>query len=151
MIKLAVGPKRGVMTEFASLRESSRHVVHRRQRSLIVLEVAGDAGCAGQVVVIVSVAVRAQPWRHGVRVREHKSCRRVIKLTVSPQHGVVTLFAGLREVCGNMIHRRQRGLIVLQVARHARRAGQVVVIVDVAVRAQPRRHSVRIAQHKPSR
>ena len=57
MIKLAVGPECGVVTELTSLRKPSSHVVHGRQSGLIVLEMAGRAGRAGQVVVIVRVAV----------------------------------------------------------------------------------------------
>ena len=49
--------------------------------------------------------------------------------------------ASLREIRRHVV--RVRGaLIILQVARHARRAVQVVVIVDVAIRALPRRHRV---------
>lgn len=62
-----------------------------------------------------------------------------------PRRSVVAGFAGLREAARNVI-RICRALEILQVTRHAGRGGDVVVIVDVAVSALPRRHGVRSAQ-----
>ena len=53
----------------------------------------------------------------------------------------MALIAGLREVPANVV--RVRGALkVFQMAGYARRARQVVVIVDVAIGAQPGRHGV---------
>ena len=58
----------------------------------------------------------------------------VIKGRWLPGCGGVADFAGLRESAGHVI--RIRGpLEIFEVARHASRAGQVVVVVDVAIGA----------------
>ena len=53
------------MALLAGLREGGRHVVGIGG-SLIILQMAGNAGRAGEVVIVVDVAVGAQPGRHGV-------------------------------------------------------------------------------------
>ena len=62
-----------------------------------------------------------------------------------PGRSVVARLAGLRESAGHVV-RVRRVLEILQVARHASIRGQVVVIVDVAIRAGPRRHRVHTGQ-----
>lgn len=44
-----------------------------------------------------------------------------------------------------------RALVVLQMARHARCVRDVVIVVDVTIRAQPRRHSMRAGQRETGR
>jgi hypothetical protein len=55
----------------------------------------------------------------------------------------MALLAGLRKTSRNVV-RICGGLKILQVACYAGRGGQVVVIIDVAVRANPRRIGMRI-------
>jgi hypothetical protein len=54
----------------------------------------------------------------------------------------VALVAGLREVRSHVV-RIRRSLEILQVARHAGGAAQVVVIVDVAIGTSARRYRMR--------
>jgi len=58
----------------------------------------------------------------------------MVKGGVQPRRRVVALLAGLREVRRHMVGIR-RALIILQVARDTRRVGDVVIVVDVAIRA----------------
>ena len=55
--------------------------------------------------------------------------------------------ASLRESGGNVIRIGGR-LIILKMAIHAGRTGEVVVVVDMAIGALPRRHSVAGGQGK---
>src|SRR4030081_707009 len=62
----------------------------------------------------------------------------------------MTLLAGLREVCRNVI-RIGRAPKIFHVARYAGSARQVVVVVNVTVRALAWRHGVYPGQGKTSR
>ena len=114
---------------------------------LIVLEVAGDTGCAAQVVVVIDVAIGALARRYGVHAGQREGCQRMIKRGIRPGHGVVALIAGLGEGSGDVIGICGR-LIILQVATHAGRTSDVVVVVDVTVGALPRRHGVTAGQRE---
>jgi len=94
------------------------------------------------------VAVGTQARWHGVRARQSKSGSGVVERSIGPQHRVVARLASRREARGDMVHRRSRGVVVVLVARHAGGARQVVVVVNVAIRALTRRHSVRSRQHE---
>ena len=63
--------------------EVCRDVI-RVRRALKILHVAGHARRAGQVVVVVRMAVSALPGRHGVGVGQRKTNTRVIELRVDP-------------------------------------------------------------------
>ena len=108
---------------------------------------ARHAGRASQVVVVVDVAIDALPRRHGMRTGQNESGGGVIELAIGPGHGVVTLLAGRREP--GMRDWRCSRVVVRLMATHARSSGDVVVVVDVAVRTLPRRHRVRTAQREP--
>jgi len=101
----------------------------------------------GQIVIAVHVTLRALHRR--VRPRQRETGRRVIKGCGCPGCGRVALLTGLREIRLHMV-RLCRTLEILQVAAHARRvrAGQVVVIVHVALRTLHRR--MRTSQREPS-
>jgi len=141
-------PRRGVMALSAGLGEAGLHVV-RIRGPLEVLQVAADASGVGtrQVVVVIDVTLCAGHCRVGPRQRESRG--RVIEGRVCPRNGVVALLTGLREA-GLHVIRIRGSLEVLEVATHARRVRvrQVVVVVDVALRALHGR--VRTAQGKSS-
>ena len=60
------------MALITSLREIRGHVVGIRG-PLVVLEVAADTSRAGEVVVVVDVAIGADPGRHSVPTAQRKS------------------------------------------------------------------------------
>ena len=146
VIERCIQPRAGVVALIARLGEVRRHVIWVR-RSLIVLQVAAHARRSRQIVVIVNVAIRALARRHGVHTRERESCAVVIEGRVQPRTRVVALIAALGEVRSYVVGIR-RSLKVLQVAAHAGGAGEVVVVVDVAIRALTRRHGVHSCQRK---
>jgi len=147
MIKRRVHPVRRVMAGIASLREIRRHVVGIG-RSLVILQVATHASCRVQAVVVVDMAVGAGSRWHRVHSRESETGARMIKRRVHPVRGVVARIASLREVRRHVVG-IGRSLIVLQVATDAGRTGQVVIVVDVAIGAGPRRHRVQTSQREP--
>ena len=147
VIEFAIGPLHGVVASFAGSRERSGNVVHRRGGLVVIGLMAAHAGGAAQVVVVIDVAIRALPRRHDVRSRERKSGAVVIEGCVQPGARAVALIAGLREIRGHMV-RIRRALIVSQVATDARGAGQVVIVVLVAIRALPGWHGVQSRQRK---
>ena len=73
---------------------------------------AGDAGRAGQVVVVVDVAIGASPRRNGVQAGEREPGAGVVEGGIKPGAGAVALVAGLREIRGHVVGIR-RCLIVL--------------------------------------
>jgi len=141
-------PGRSRVAQLAGLRESSGHMV-RIRRTLEVRQVAGNARRTGDVVVakFCVVAIRALPRRNGVRARQGESRNVVIEGRVAPGDRVVAGFA----LGGESLVRYGGGRIVVVVlmARNAKRAGQVVVVVDVAVGALPWRHRVCPGQREP--
>ena len=147
VVKLRIRPVTGAMALLASLWEARSHVVGIG-RALEVLQVAGHASRACQVVVIVNVAVGACAWWHGMQPSEREPGAVVFELRVRPVAGAMTLLAGLREV-RSRVAGIGRALEVLQVAGDARRACQVVVVVDVTIGASSRRNSVQAGQREP--
>ena len=149
VIKGRVQPRSRVVALITALREVRGYVI-RIGRSLVVLQVTRHAGRAGQVVVVVHVAVGALPrWRR-MHARERKSSAVVVECGIQPRTRVVALTAALREIRAHVI-RICRPLVVLQMARDTSRAGQVVVVVHVAIGALPRRHRMHPGQRKIGR
>lgn len=126
------------MTLLTRLWESALDVVWAA-RSLIVLQMARDARGGRQVVVVVRVTIDALSWRHSVRSGQCKSGCRMIERRARPRRRVMTLLAGLRKPALRVVWVRS-SLIILQVAGHTGRTCQVVVIVNVAIDALPRRN-----------
>ena len=153
VVKFAIGPQRGVVAELAGRGETHLDVVDRSGRRVIGVQVAGYAGGvrAGQIIVVVDVAIGAQAWRHGVRVGQREARAGVIELSIRPQHRVVAAFARRREARLDMVHGSGRGVVVLQMAGRAGGGGQVVVVVDVAVEAHPRRIGVGVREREAYR
>jgi len=62
-------------------------------RGLKILQVAGDAGGAGQTVVVVDVAIETDTRRISVRIGQREAKARVIELSVRPSICTVALLA----------------------------------------------------------
>ena len=122
-------------------------MVHRSGGRVVILQVAGRAGRGGQVVVVVDVAVETDTWRISVRVGQREANRVVVERCWLPSAGVVALLAGLREISSYVIW-ILGPLVIRQMAAYACCGGQVVVVIDVAVQADPRRIGVRIRQRE---
>jgi len=118
VIKRGISPQNGVVTGFAGRRERGRNVVYRRGRVVVIRLVAGDAGGAGQIVIIVDVTIRAGSRRYGVTAAEWEPGGAVVKRGIEPGAGGMALVTGLREIRADVIG-IGRSLIVLQVARNA--------------------------------
>ena len=131
VIERRIQPRTRAMALIAALREVQRDVV-RIGRSLIILQVAADARATSQVVVIVDVAVGALPGRYGVHSREREVRQVVVERCVRPRSRVMAILAGLRNARRDVV-RIRRSLIVLQMAANASCAGQVEIVVDVAI------------------
>lgn len=139
-------PRRRVMAGLAGLRESLLRVI-RIGRVLIILQVARDTRVRGQVVVVVGVAIRTLARRNRVHPCQREIDAIVIEACRRPPRGGVALSAVLREIRGYVV-RVRRALKILQVATHTRRRRQVVIVVDVAIRALPRRNRVHSRQRE---
>lgn len=72
----------------------------------------------------------------------------VVKRPVAPLDRIVAGLARRREICGSVVHRGDRVGVVVLMARNARRAGQAVVVVHVAIGTLPRRYRVRAGKGK---
>ena len=140
VVELRVHPSAGAMALLAGLREVRADVVGIRS-ALEVFQVTGDASGAGQVVVVVNVTIGAGAWWHGVQSGQRKTCAVVIERGIQPCACAMALLAGLREVRSRVVG-IGRTLKVLEVAGHAGRAAQIVVIVDVTIGAGAWRHGM---------
>ncbi len=145
VIELGVGPLHGVVALLAGRRES--RMGHRSGGVVVVGLVATDAGCNRDVVVVVDVAIGALARRHHMRTGQRESRLGVIEGCGLPGRSVVARTASLRKSAGNVVGIRG-SLEILEVARNAGVGGQVVVVVDVAVGASPRRDSMRTRQRE---
>jgi len=128
------------VTLFARRREARMR--YRRGGVVVVLLVARNARRHGDVVVVIGMTLSAR--RGQVLARQRPARRRVIKLAIRPQHGVVALFAGGREA--RVIHRRLRVVVILLMAGNASDHRNVVVVVDVT--GDARRSDVRARQRE---
>ena len=135
MVKARARPRSRAMALLAGLRESTRDVVGIR-RPLEVFQVATHASRvrAREVVVIVDVALHA--LHRCMRTRQRESGSRVVEGRARPRRGAMALLAGLGESSRDVVW-IGGSLEVRQVAADAGRvrAGEVVVIVDVALHA----------------
>ncbi len=135
VIERRVTPRRRGVALLASLREIRLHVV-RIGGALEILQMARYASRvrAGQVVIAVHVALHA--LQRSMRAGQGEAGGRVIKRRITPRGRGVALLASLREIRLHVI-RIGGALEILQVAAHASRvrAGQVVIVVHVALHA----------------
>ena len=119
---------------------SWRSAMHRVRRGIVIRFVAAVAVRRKRGIVVIYVTTRASHL--GVEACQWKRGRAVIKLAVGPQRGVMAELAGRGETYLDVVYRSSRRVVVLQVACRAGRTGQVVVVVDMAVRANTRRDHV---------
>lgn len=149
VIEGRIEPRTGVVALIAALRKVRRYVI-RIRCSLIVLQVTTHAGRASEVVIVVDMAIRALTRWYGVHPRQREVRHVVIERGVRPRRGVMALRASLGKV-GRDVVRIRRSPIVLQVTAHAGRAGEVEVVVDVAVTALTRRDGMSAGQWEAHR
>ena len=91
------------------------------------------------------MAIGALPRRNRVRSRQREGRVVVVERRICPDSRVMTDFARSGKAGGGV--RRVGGTrVVFLVARVAQRAVQRIVIVDVAIGTEPRRHRVRAGQ-----
>jgi len=102
VIESGRGPGHRGMALRAVRREVGRDVI-RVRGALEIFEVAGNTGGAGEVVVIVDVAIHALARRHCMATGQRKSCRRVIELRIQPVVCRMAGFAGSRKFAGDMV------------------------------------------------
>ena len=138
-------PYSRVMAEFARCREAAS-CMGRIGRAGVILLVAGVAERAVQRVAVVDMAIGTRARRHSVRSGQWEAGGGMIKLAVGPQHRIVAALASSREMRGDMVHRAERRVVVVLVARHASRVRQIVVVADVAIGTRARRNDVRSGQ-----
>lgn len=127
------------MADRAIHRERSLHVV-RISRAVVIRHMAQIAGAAGQVVVVVHVALRALQIR--VAVRQGEAHRIVVERRLQPRNRVVTGLARSWESRRSVI-RVVRAVVIRHVTQIAGATGEVVVVVDVALRALQVRVAIR--------
>jgi len=139
VVKRGVAPRSRRVALLAGGREAGLHVIGIR-RAVEVGLMAGDASRvgAGQIVIAVHVALLALHRR--VRAGQREAGGRVIERRGAPRRGVVALLAGGGEA-GLHVVRIRRFVEIRLMAGHASciGAGQVVVVVDVALLALHRR------------
>ena len=145
MVERRVEPGRRVVALLAGLREIRSDVVWIRG-GLEILEMAGDASRAVERVVVVHMTVGALPGRNCVGAGQREAGRGVVELAVGPERGVVAVFTGSRKA--GVRYRCGCGVVVTLVAAHACGIRDVVVAVDMAVGALPRRHRMGTGQRK---
>ena len=136
------------MACLASLREFAGHMV-RVRRTLEILQMATDARGGLQAVVVVDVTVGALTRWHSMHAAQNKPGRGVVELAVAPLRRVMALLAGRGKTCV----RDRSGCTgeIFLVTRDTKGAGEVVIVVDVAVGALSWRHGVPAGQGKPNR
>ena len=142
VIESAVHPVDGVMAELTCRREVSRDMIHGRGCVVVVLLVATHTGGNSDVVVAVDVTIRALPRWNGMLSGQGPAGCGVIERAIHPVDRVMALLAGRREIGGDVIHGRRRVVVVLLVTTHTGGDRDVVVVIDVAIRALPRRDGV---------
>ena len=138
VIELPVCPQHRVVAEVARGWETGCHMVHGVRRGGVIVHVTRGANCvcAGQVVVIVDMALTA--LRAGqVEPGQRPTGSGVIEFAVGPEHRVVTVLARGWETQLEVVNGSGGRVVVVLVAADASRvrAGQVVVVVDVALAA----------------
>ena|SRR5215467_14306223 len=114
----------------------------------VLFLMTGVAQRAIQRIVVVDVAVGAGAWWHQMRAGQLKTGAGVVEGTIRPLHGVMASLARRGEGYGNVVNRRDGILVIRLMARVARGAGQIVVVVGVAFGTLTGRDHVRAGQRE---
>ena len=111
-------------------------MVHRTGRRVVIVHVTGRANrvCAGKVVVVVDVALRALGAGQ-VEPGQRPAGGGVIEFAIGPQHRVMAVLARGGETQLDVVDGSRRRVVVVLVARYASCVGEIVVVVDVALAA----------------
>lgn len=131
MVESRSSPGRSVVALLASLGEIGHDVIGVGG-ALVVLEVTGDAGVVGEVVIVINVAIAALAWRNGMRAGQRKTGGRVVEAGICPRRGVVAGSAG----SGNARLRVVgigRSLVILKVTAHTGGAGEIEISIGMAL------------------
>ena len=123
-----------------------------RIRGGVVIRLVAAVAVGWQRGVIV-VYMATSAGHAGVKTSERKFRRVVIELAVGPDNRVVAKIASRGKPDLNMVNRRGRRVVGIQMAGHTCSVGarQTVIVVDVAVGADARGCCVRVRQRKSSR
>jgi len=107
----------------------------------------GYACATGQAVIVIDVAIGALAWWNRVQTGKGESGCGVVKFRVNPCDRVMAALTRRGEA---RVRYGSCGVVVIGLmATDARSVGDVVVIVDVAIRALPGRHGVRSGKWEP--
>jgi len=150
VIELAIHPVGRVMAVLARCREMPGHVIHRGFGVVVIVLVTADAGRHRDVVVAVDVAVRTGSRRNRMHSGQRPTRGGVIELAIHPVGGVMAILARRRELRGDVVYRSLGVVVIVLVTADARCHGDVVVVVDVAIGAGPRRNGVHSGQRPAS-
>ena len=129
VIERRSGPRRGGVAVLATRRESRRRMA-RIVRTLIIGYVAAVAIGWEARIVVVHVATGA--GNRCVRAGKREGRVVVVEGGLGPDDGVVARIAGSRKTQLHMVYRRHGIVVVALMAGNTGRAGQGVVIIDVA-------------------
>ena len=145
MVERCARPCRCVVASRAGGRENGwRRCVNWIRGGVVVGLVATVAGRGKRGVVVVYVARGA--GYGGMKSGQREGRGAVVKLAVGPQSGVVAELAGRGEAYLDVVNRRGCRVVIVQVAGNASRvrAGQTVIVVDMAIGAGAWRNGVRV-------
>ena len=148
MIELGRLPGRSRVAEFACLREITADVV-RVAGGVEILQVTANACRHRQVVVVVDVAVGALAGRYSVSSGQYEAAQRMVESRRLPGDSRVTVLAGGHE--NFRVLRMIRvgcAVVIVEVASDARGAGEVVVVVLMAVVTSARRVGMASSQNE---
>ena len=129
VIEGGVQPRLRVMAGLASRGEAYRFVIW--VCGVVVVLLVARIAIRGKVLIVV-VHMALVAWHAYVSAGERPSVRTVVEFPVGPRHRVMTHLAGLRE-SDSLVWRIVSLVVVVQMAGHARRVGQFVVVVHVAL------------------
>ena len=147
MIKFAIIPVHGVMAGLARQRKARLDVI-RVRGLVVVLLMTGDATRLVELVIVIDVAIGASARWDGVRPGQRPSSLRMIELAVHPVDRVMTGFTGSGETGRDMVNGLLGVVVILLMAGDARSLGQVVIVVDMAIRAGAGRHGMAASQRE---